>query len=137
MALRWRVTDYGWGWGCSQSGYATYWEPCYNPSGYSSRWWQSSYWWFIADVLDLIAGAVIWTMDALDRLWDDFTTGRTGGTDGFVQLPSQHYPTSVPGAFLVKRFQINGQEAHSGETASATVLDQLRWALDEAGLRRH
>lgn len=34
MTLRWRVTDYGSGWGCHQSGYSYYWEPCYNPYGY-------------------------------------------------------------------------------------------------------
>jgi pimeloyl-ACP methyl ester carboxylesterase len=137
MTLRWRVTDYGWGWGCHQSGYASYWEPCYNPYGYGAHWWQSSYWSFIANALDLIAGTVLWTMDAADRLWDDFTTGRVGGTDGFVQLLSQHYPTYVPGTWPVKRFQINGMEAHTGETASPAVLGQLRWALDEAQLRRH
>jgi pimeloyl-ACP methyl ester carboxylesterase len=137
MALRWRVTDYGWGWGCHQSGYASYWEPCYNPYGYTSHWWQSSYWYFIADVLDLIAGSVLWTMDTVDRLWDDFTTGRVGGTDGFVQLPSQHYPGYVPGAWPAKQFQINGFEAHSGETASTAVLTTLRPALDYAGLPRH
>ncbi|HYR06488.1 MAG TPA: alpha/beta hydrolase, partial [Longimicrobium sp.] len=137
MALRWRVTDYGWGWGCHQSGYASYWEPCYNPYGYTSHWWQSSYWYFIANVLDLIAGSVIWTMDTVDRLWDDFTTGRVGGTDGFVQLASQHYPRYVPGAWPVLQFQINGFEAHSGETASASVLTTLRPALDHAGLLRH
>lgn len=137
MALRWRATDYGYGWGCHQSGYASYWEPCYNSAGYASHWWQASYWYFIADALDFIAGTVILAMNTFDRLWDDWTTGRVGGTDGFVQLASQHYPTYVPGTWPVKRFQINGFEAHTGETASVTVLGQLRWALDEAGLRRY
>lgn len=137
MALRWQATDYGYGWGCHQSGYAAYWEPCYNAGGYASRWWQSSYWFFIADALDFIAGSVIWTLDTFDRLWDDWTTGRVGGTDGFVQLASQHYPTYVPGAWPVKQFQINGFESHTGETASESVLGRLRFALDEAGLRRY
>jgi pimeloyl-ACP methyl ester carboxylesterase len=136
MALRWQATDYGYGWGCYQSGYAAYWEPCYNSGGYASRWWQSSYWFFIADALDFIAGSVIWTLDTFDRLWDDWTTARVGGTDGFVQLASQHYPAYVPGAWPVKRFQINGFESHTGETASGTVLGQLRLALDYAGLPR-
>lgn len=136
-ALRWRVIDYGWGWGCNQSGYASYWEPCYNPYGYASHWWQSSYWSFIANALDFVAGAVLRTMDTFDRVWDDATTGRVGGTDGFVQLPSQHYPDYVPGTWTPRKIQINGFEAHSGETASAAVLTQLRPALDYAGLSRH
>ncbi|WP_420129789.1 esterase/lipase family protein [Longimicrobium sp.] len=136
MALRWQATDYGYGWGCYQSGYAAYWEPCYNSGGYASRWWQSSYWFFVADALDFIAGSVIWTLDTFDRLWDDWTTGRVGGTDGFVQLASQHYPTYVPGAWPILRLQVNGFESHTGETASAAVLIQLRPALDHAGLPR-
>jgi hypothetical protein len=137
MALRWQATDYGYGWGCYQSGYASYWEPCYNSAGYASHWWQSSYWYFIADALDFIAGSVLWAMDTLDRIWDDATTGRVGGTDGFVQLASQHYPAYVPGAWPVKRYQVNGFESHTGETASIAVLGQLRLALDDAGLRRY
>jgi pimeloyl-ACP methyl ester carboxylesterase len=136
MALRWRATDYGYGWGCYQSGYASYWEPCYNAAGYASHWWQSSYWYFIADALDFIAGSVLWSLDTLDRLWDDWTTGRVGGTDGFVQLASQHYPAYVPGAWPVRRYQINGFEAHTGETASLAVLGRLQLALDDAGLPR-
>jgi hypothetical protein len=137
MALRWRAYDYGSGWGCGQSGYAYYWEPCYNPYGYSAHWWQASYWYYIADALDYLSGSVVWTMDFLDRGWDDITTGRQGGTDGFVQFASQNYPTYVPGAFPVKQFQINGFEAHSGETASIAVLGELRQALDYAGLARN
>ncbi|HEU4885805.1 MAG TPA: alpha/beta hydrolase [Longimicrobium sp.] len=136
MALRWRATDYGYGWGCQQSGYASYWEPCYNSSGYASHWWQTSYWYFIADALDFIAGVVIGTLNTFDRVWDDATTGRVGGTDGFVQLASQHYPAYVPGAWPIKRYQINGLEAHTGETASLAVLGQLRLALDYAALPR-
>jgi pimeloyl-ACP methyl ester carboxylesterase len=136
MALRWRAYDYGSGWGCSQSGYAYYWEPCYDPYGYSARWWQASYWYYVADALDYIAGSVVWVMDAFDRAWDDFTTGRKGGTDGFVQLASQHYPTYVPGTYPVKQYKIDGLEAHSGETASQAVLGELRLALDEARLPR-
>ena len=118
MALRWWATDYGYGWGCHQSGYASYWEPCYNRGGYQSSWWQAGYWYHVADALDYIGTSVVWVLDTVDRTWDSFTTHRTGGTDGFVQLPSQHYPSYVPGAFPVRRFQINGVEAHSGETAS-------------------
>jgi|GEM_PF-2244277 len=137
MTLRWRATDYGYGWGCHQPGYSLYWEPCYDAAGYYHDWWQASYWHYIADALDYIAGSVVWVMDFIDRLWDDFTTGRVGGTDGFVQLASQHYPTYVPGAWPVRQFQIDGQEAHSGETASQEVLDRLRPALDHAGLSRN
>lgn len=137
MALRWRAYDYGSGWGCSQSGYAHYWEPCYNPSGYAAHWWQSSYWYYIADAIDYLAGTVLWVMDFVDATWDDLTTGRSGGTDGFVQFASQNYPAYVPGAFTPRQFQINGLEAHSGETASLVVLDQLRLALDHAGVTRN
>ncbi|HEY0015114.1 MAG TPA: alpha/beta hydrolase [Longimicrobium sp.] len=135
MVLRWRATDYGYGWGCHQSLYSSSWEPCYN-SGYSYNWWKASYWYHVADALDYLGGTVVWTLDTLDRLWDDATTGRAGGTDGFVQLSSQHYPSYVPGAFPIKQFQINGVEAHSGETASYDVLLRLQPALDHAGLFR-
>lgn len=135
MVLRWRANDFGYGWGCHQSGYASYWEPCYNPS-YATSWWEASHWYFIADALDYIGGTVVWMLDSIDRLWDDFTTGRTDGTDGFIQLSSQHYPRYVPGAFPIRRFEINGAEAHTGETASRDVLDHLAIGLDHAGLPR-
>jgi pimeloyl-ACP methyl ester carboxylesterase len=135
MALRWRATDYGYGWGCHQSYYASGWEPCYN-SYYYYNWWKASYWYYVADALDYLGGTVVWVLDFLDRTWDEATTGRVGGTDGFVQLASQHYPNYVPGAFPIRRFQINGSEAHSGETASLAVLVELRPALDHAGLPR-
>lgn len=137
MVLRWRARDYGYGWGCHQSYYSYAWEPCYNPYGYSYNWWQSSYWHYIADMLDYLGGTVVWTMDFLDRLWDDATTGRVGGTDGFVQLHSQQYPDYVPGAFPMRRFQVYGYEAHSGETASLAILLELQPALDHAGLPRY
>lgn len=137
MALRWWATDYGYGWGCHQSGYANYWEPCYNRGGYQSSWWEAGYWYHVADALDYIGSTVVWVLDVLDRTWDSFTTHRKDGTDGFVQLASQHYPAYVPGAFPVRRFLINGAEAHTGETASQHVLDQLRPALDVAGLPRY
>jgi pimeloyl-ACP methyl ester carboxylesterase len=136
VALRWWATAYGSNWGCHQSGYAYVWEPCYNYN-YFERWWEVSYWYRVADVMHHIGVAVGSALDWVDRTWDDFTTGRIGGTDGFVQLSSQHYPTYVDGAFPVKRFQINGYEAHSGETASAMVLNRLRVALDEAGVPRN
>jgi hypothetical protein len=137
MTLRWLATDYGYGWGCHQTGYSYYWEPCYNAGGYQYNWWQASYWYYVADALEHIGGTVVWVLDYLDRMWDSFTTGRVDGTDGFVQLASQHYPAYVPGAFPVRRFQVNGAEAHTGETASQHVLDQLRPALDVAGLPRY
>jgi pimeloyl-ACP methyl ester carboxylesterase len=136
IALRWRASDYGSGWACSQSGYAYYWEPCYNPTGYAVNWYRASYWYYIADALDYASGTVVWVMDYLDRGWDDITTGRQGGTDGFVQFASQNYPMYVPGAFPIQQFRLNGSEAHSGETASQDVMDQLRFALDHAGLAR-
>lgn len=137
MALRWWATDYGYGWGCHQSGYSAYWEPCYNRGGYQTSWWQAGYWYHVADALDFIGTSVVWVLDTVDRTWDSFTTNRSGGTDGFVQLPSQHYPSYVPGAFPVRRFQIDGVEAHSGETASREVLERLSPALDHAGLLRN
>jgi pimeloyl-ACP methyl ester carboxylesterase len=129
--IRWRVTDYGYGWGCHQSGYRSYWEPCYNPYGYGYNWWQASYWLTVASVLDFIGSLVVNVLNGVDRVWDQLTTGRSGGTDGFIQYTSQAYPSS-PGSWSPRRLTIpSGQESHTGETASNDVMLHIRSALDE------
>jgi pimeloyl-ACP methyl ester carboxylesterase len=135
MSLRWHAADYGYGWGCHQSGYRSYWEPCYD-QGYYYRWWQASYWYRVADILDWVGGAVVNTLDYVDYTWDQFTTGGWDDSDGFIQAASQPYPEDVGGAFPPKRFGIATPEAHTGETASPGVLRALRIALDEVGMPR-
>lgn len=136
MALRWRATDYGYGWGCHQSGYRYYWEPCYDPYGYSYRWWQADYWYRVADILDWVGSTAVNVLDYVDYTWDQFTTNGWDNSDGFIQAASQPYPNYVNGAFPAKRFGIATEEAHTGETASPGVLRTLRIALDEVGMPR-
>ncbi|MBW3570157.1 MAG: alpha/beta hydrolase [Gemmatimonadetes bacterium] len=134
--IRWRVTDYGYGWGCHQSGYRSYWEPCYDPYNYHYRWWQSSYWLTVASILDFIGSLVVNTLNRVDRVWDYMTTGHTDRTDGFIQYTSQAYPFS-PGAYTPLRFTIpRGQESHTGETASHDVMTHLQSALDLSDVPR-
>lgn len=136
MALRWWATDYGYGWGCHQSGYRYYWEPCYDPYGYRYNWWRSDYWYRVADILDWIGTRAVNTLDFIDYTWDQFTTNGLDNSDGFIQAASQPYPDYVNGAFPAKRFGIATEEAHTGETASPGVLRALRVALDEVGMPR-
>jgi pimeloyl-ACP methyl ester carboxylesterase len=137
MTIRWWVASDGFGWGCSQPGYRTYWEPCYNATDYTAHWRTENYWNRVADVLMLIGSIVTNGLDYIDGTWNEFTTAGRYGTDGFVHLPSQSYPAGVPGAFDPVRLPISGEEAHSGETASKAVLDVLRLGLDRAGLPRN
>jgi hypothetical protein len=136
MALRWRATDYGYGWGCQQSGYRYDWEPCYDPYGYRYRWWQADYWYQVADILDWIGSTAVNVLDYVDYTWDQFTTNGWDNSDGFIQAASQPYPDYVNGAFPAKRFGVATEEAHTGETASPGVLRTLRIALDEVGMPR-
>lgn len=135
--IRWRVTDYGYGWSCYQSGYRSYWEPCYDPYNYSYRWWQRSYWFTVASILDFIGSLVVNTLNRIDRVWDYMTTGHADRTDGFIQYSSQAYPSS-PGTHVPRRFTIPwGFESHTGETASFEVMTNLGLALDHANVPRH
>jgi pimeloyl-ACP methyl ester carboxylesterase len=136
MTIRWWVASDGFGWGCSQPGYRTYWEPCYNAADYTAHWRTENYWNRVADVLYLIGSIVTNGLDYIDGTWNEITTAGRYGTDGFVHLPSQRYP-DVPGAFVPIRHTIRGEEAHSGETASADVLRVLRDALPDAGVPRN
>jgi pimeloyl-ACP methyl ester carboxylesterase len=129
--IRWRVTDYGYGWSCYQSGYRSHWEPCYDPYYYRNRWWQASYWLTVAAILDFIGSLVVNTLDRVDEVWDYMTTGHADGTDGFIQYSSQAYPSS-PGGHSPRRFTIPwGHESHTGETASHDVMMNLQTAFDE------
>jgi pimeloyl-ACP methyl ester carboxylesterase len=58
MTIRWWVASDGFGWGCSQPGYRTYWEPCYNAADYTAHWRTENYWNRVADVLYLIGSIV-------------------------------------------------------------------------------
>ncbi|MEX2180526.1 MAG: alpha/beta fold hydrolase [Gemmatimonadaceae bacterium] len=125
----WVVSPTGGGVSCSQPGYATFWEPCYDLD-YGHYWFASWYDAYIRWTLYFLGSIVTTTMDRMDWVWDYITTRNGDGTDGFIQLSSQRYPP-VPGAFPVTRLRVEGKDAdsHAGITASPATLQRTLDAL--------
>jgi pimeloyl-ACP methyl ester carboxylesterase len=109
-------------------------------------WWDRSLY-YLGYILYHVGTAIGGVIDDVDWTWDYLTTRNEAlsepfvyqgdavgpGTDGFIQLPAQRYP-STPGATEPRRFPIPYAHSHAGETASPKVLDQLIPALRHVGV---